>query len=288
MILYFTGTGNSAFIAKRIAEKTGDTAVDVFPMIRENDYGKLSSSRPFVVVCPTYGWQIPHVLGNWLKRTRLSGSRKLYFVMTCGDGIGNAGGYAKRFCEKKGMEYMGCGKVVMPENYVAMFPVPDRTEAERIIGKAIPQADQIAEHIRKGNPLPKAEISLLDRFLSTVVNPVFYKLFVHAGKFRTTERCTGCGACVRLCPLSIVEGAMAAAEFLGCAEPKLGNGGSTNCNRALEAGLPAVCLGGGCDYDCQCHTLDEQFKVEDAFKGCQQTLLMTLLCAGTEMTESII
>ena len=87
---------------------------------------------------------------------------------------------------------------------------------------------------------------------------------------------------------SIVEGAMAAAEFLGCAEPKLGNGGSTNCNRALEAGLPAVCLGGGCDYDCQCHTLDEQFKVEDAFKGCQQTLLMTLPCAGTEMTESII
>lgn len=87
---------------------------------------------------------------------------------------------------------------------------------------------------------------------------------------------------------SIVEGAMAAAEFLGCAEPKLGNGGSTNCNRALEAGLPAVCLGGGCDYDCQCHTLDEQFKVEDAFKGCQQTLLMTLLCSGTEMTESII
>ena len=160
MILYFTGTGNSAFIAKRIAEKTGDTAVDVFPMIRENDYGKLSSSRPFVVVCPTYGWQIPHVLGNWLKKTRLSGSRKLYFVMTCGDGIGNAGGYAKRFCEKKGMEYMGCGKVVMPENYVAMFPVPDRTEAERIIGKAIPQADQIAEHIRKENPLPKAEISL--------------------------------------------------------------------------------------------------------------------------------
>lgn len=87
---------------------------------------------------------------------------------------------------------------------------------------------------------------------------------------------------------SIVEGAMLAAEFLGCAEPKLGNGGSTNCNRALEAGLPAVCLGGGCDYDCQCHTLDEQFKVEDAFKGCQQTLLMTLLCAGTEMAESII
>ena len=130
MILYFTGTGNSAFIAKRIAEKTGDTAVDVFPMIREHDYGKLSSRRPFVVVCPTYGWQIPHV------------------------------------------------------------------------ERAVPQADGIAERIGKGTRLPETEITPADRFLSTVVNPVFYKLLVRAGKFRTTESCTGCGACVKLCPMS--------------------------------------------------------------------------------------
>jgi len=86
----------------------------------------------------------------------------------------------------------------------------------------------------------------------------------------------------------IVEGAMAAAEFLGCKEPKLGNGGSTNCNRALEAGLPAVCLGSGCDYDTNCHLLSEQFKVEGAYKGCQQALLLALLCAGTDVAESII
>lgn len=68
MILYFTGTGNSAFIAKRIAEKTGDTAVDVFPMIRENDYGKLSSSRPFGGGLPYLWLADPPVLGNWLRK----------------------------------------------------------------------------------------------------------------------------------------------------------------------------------------------------------------------------
>ena len=86
----------------------------------------------------------------------------------------------------------------------------------------------------------------------------------------------------------IVEGAMAAAEYLGCEEPKLGNGGSTNCNRALEAGLPAVCLGMGADYDSHAHMLSEQFKVEGAYKGCQQTLLLALLCAGMDDVESII
>lgn len=87
----------------------------------------------------------------------------------------------------------------------------------------------------------------------------------------------------------IVESAMAVSKYLGCEEPKLGNGGSTNCNRALEAGLPAVCLGGNDnDYDTKCHTLDEQFKVEEAYKGCQIALLLTLMCAGTDVAESII
>lgn len=57
---------------------------------------------------------------------------------------------------------------------------------------------------------------------------------------------------------------------------------------AKTAGLPAVCLGGGCDYDVHAHMLSEQFKVEGAYKGCQQTLLLTLLCAGTKEADSII
>ena len=88
----------------------------------------------------------------------------------------------------------------------------------------------------------------------------------------------------------IVEAAMAASKYIGGGEKEaeLGNGGSTNCNRALEAGLPAVCLGMGADYDSMAHTLSEQFKVEDAYKGCQLTLLLALLCAGTEAADSVI
>ena len=89
------------------------------------------------------------------------------------------------------------------------------------------------------------------------------------------------------CHAPIVEAAMATSRYLG-ADPELGNGGSTNCNRALEAGLPAVCLGMGDDYDTKCHTLDEQFNPDGAFKGAQHALLMALLCAGTEEVETII
>ena len=86
----------------------------------------------------------------------------------------------------------------------------------------------------------------------------------------------------------IVQAAVAAARYLGCEEVGLDEGGATNCSRALEAHLPAVCLGGGADYESKCHTLEEQFKEEGAFKGPQSALLLALMCAGTPQTDSVI
>ena len=86
----------------------------------------------------------------------------------------------------------------------------------------------------------------------------------------------------------IVQSAVAAARYLGCENVGLDEGGATNCSRALEAGLPAVCLGGGADYDSKCHTLAEQFREEGAFKGAQSAFLLALMCAGTEKTDSVI
>lgn len=85
----------------------------------------------------------------------------------------------------------------------------------------------------------------------------------------------------------IVEAAVAASRYLGCEEPSLPPDGCTNCNRAIEAGLPAVCLGEG-DYDPHIHSLQERFREEGAYKGCQQALLTVLLCAGTEDVDSVL
>ena len=91
MILYFTGTGNSEYTARRIAKETEEEICNLFTKIRENDYSPLHSETPWIVAAPTYAWRIPRILEKWLKQTELSGNRNIYFVMTCGDSIGNAG-----------------------------------------------------------------------------------------------------------------------------------------------------------------------------------------------------
>ena len=79
MILYFSGTGNSEHAAKRIGQETADEVLNLFERLKNKDYSRIASSRPWVVVTPTYAWRIPRILEEWLKRTELAGSRfKVY------------------------------------------------------------------------------------------------------------------------------------------------------------------------------------------------------------------
>lgn len=205
MILYFTGTGNSEFVAKRIGEKTGDEILNLFEKIRDGDYSRIKSATPFVFVVPTYAWQIPHIVRDWIRHTKFGGNRKAYFVMTCGDSIGNAGEYIEKLCGKKGFNYMGCAKIIMPENYIAMFQAPERDEALRIIDRALPAIDDVIEVIKKGERIPQKKITVAGKISTALVNKIFYPAFVHAKPFYTTEACIGCGKCETVCPMNNID-----------------------------------------------------------------------------------
>lgn len=202
MILHFSGTGNSEYVAKRLAKEIGDEEINVFSKIRSSDYTTLNSSLPFVVVCPTYSWRIPRILEKWLEATELSGNSNVYFVMTCGGNIGNAGAYCEKLCRKKGLTYMGCKNIVMPENYIAMFRTPSTQEASSIILEAEQPVIETAKCIIGGKPFSKARITLIDKLSSGIINDAFYRLFISAKKFRSTDKCSSCGKCVSVCPLS--------------------------------------------------------------------------------------
>lgn len=101
MILYFTGTGNSEYTARRIQQKTQDTIRNLFPFIRQHKAEPMHSQRPWVIVTPTYAWRIPRIVQEWLLTVELTGNMDIYFVMTCGGSIGNAADYLKRLCKKR-------------------------------------------------------------------------------------------------------------------------------------------------------------------------------------------
>lgn len=204
MILYFTGTGNSEYVARRISQATGEECIDLRGKIREQDVSLIRSESPWVLCAPVYAWQLPHIVRDWLLKTELEGSREIYFILTCGSGIGNAGEHMEKICMQKKMNYRGCAEVVMPENYIAMFQAPEEQEAREIIRKAEPVIDKMISDIRSGQPFQKKKTGVAGKLSSSLVNRVFYSMFLHSGKFRVSDSCNGCGLCERSCPLKAI------------------------------------------------------------------------------------
>ena len=201
MIVYFTGTGNSRYAAEYLADRLGDEILDATAWIREKKAPQLRSARPWVFVSPTYGWQIPHIFARWIREGDFRGSRDAYFVMTCGDGIGTAGKKNESLCTEKALRCLGTAKVVMPENYVAMFPVPDAEQSEQIRRAAGENLEALAALIGQGIPIPAPKTGAIDQIYTAVANPVFYRFFVKADPFRVTDACVSCGKCAAACPL---------------------------------------------------------------------------------------
>lgn len=202
MIVYFSGTGNSRYCALSLAQQLDDTATDTLPLLKANTPASLTSDKPWVFVCPTYAWQLPRLFEGFLRAGQFSGNKNAYFVMTCGAEIGNAGKALPGLCKAMGLTYQGVLPVVMPDNYIIMFPSPTQTEIDTMMQAVPPVLERAAGSIRAGEPFPAPKVGFLDKVKSGPVNAGFYRFQIKTKPFMVSDACTGCGKCVKGCPLN--------------------------------------------------------------------------------------
>jgi ferredoxin len=203
MILYFTGTGNSRYAAQELNKFLKDELVSMNREMRKrrldpyNARYAYTSEKPFIIVCPTYCWNVPRVVEEFLLDSRFLGSRDMYFVLTCGDGTGQAGKRAEKICETLSLNFRGLGGLRMPENFITLFRAPEPDEAVAIIRSSMPLIESIAMQILADRNISS---SFAGREVPDFIVRGFYRFFVHDRKFRVKDNCSGCTACASLCP----------------------------------------------------------------------------------------
>lgn len=203
MVLYFSGTGNSRYVAKKIGEISEDQIISIGEKIKSNDYSEVYSEKPLVFVGPVYAGRLPRVMDEYIRKVNFTGNAKAYFVATCAATPWVTVQYTEKLCREKGFSQLGFNSVIMPQGYIAGGGTQPKEVNDKILKEAEPKIVEIAEKIRDRQRLPEEKPG--KAVMSKVLNPIMYSMMISAKGFRVTDKCNGCGKCQQRCPLNNVK-----------------------------------------------------------------------------------
>ena len=204
MIIFFSGTGNSRYVATKMGEILNDEVVSLNECLKGDKCGSFHSDRPFVFVSPTYMSRMPMEVEKALHNSVFTGNKDAYYVFTAGQSIGNAYKYCRKMCEEKNLSYKGTTSVAMPANYVLMYDVLPKEEAKKEAGKADAEIEKIVGVIKNGQQLD-LDPQMGGHKMFSMIAPAFHSLMISARGFHADSSCTGCGKCEKVCPLGNIK-----------------------------------------------------------------------------------
>ncbi len=207
MVLYFSATGNTEYVAKEIARLTDDTCLNLLTKIQNSDYSEIHSEKPFVICSPIYVCELPVFMLKFLKKVKLTGSREIYFILSSGGYSGHADHQAKVLSRKIKMIYKGSADVQMPRNYIAsdIYPMLSAEEISEYLSRARVKIPETAEIIKAGGTLTKRHVYIFEALSIILVAGPWRKFILTAKAFYAKDSCIGCGKCAKLCPLNNIK-----------------------------------------------------------------------------------
>ncbi len=210
MIFYFSGTGNTRWVAEQIAQAIGEELVFIPDAIRDNKYDYAIDDKESIGFCfPTHGWQPPRIVREFISKLKVE-SRYCWAVTTCGDNMGKTMTILNKDLAKVGLRASALFSVIMPESYVCLpFMYTDTEEKEhQKIATARLQLPHIIECIRnRRTGVEELEKGATPRLYSYVIGGYFNAKMVTDKKFTVDEDvCIKCGKCVKVCPVDNIQG----------------------------------------------------------------------------------
>jgi NAD-dependent dihydropyrimidine dehydrogenase PreA subunit len=193
MIFYFSGTGNSRWVARQLAVATEDCAVDILSLKELPD---LTEEKRLGFVFPIYAWGAAQPMQDFLRRLPETPAFT-YGVCTCG---ANAGEAMKRLSRPLD----SCYSIVMPSNYIVGADVEEERVIRRKIVDAGAEIRKIAGEVLQEKKVYRVEEGLAPHLRSAFICKAFNRFARSTAKFYADDRCVGCGQCEDDCPVSSI------------------------------------------------------------------------------------
>ncbi len=220
MIYYYSGCGNSRWLANELAAGLGEELFFIPDLLRSmgmlpGGEGRKTSdpmeidvdARPLGFVFPIYAWAAPVLVEDFVSAVRWKGTPSyVWFACTCGDEMGMTRVTFAKILKKSGLILDAAYCFQMPETYLCMpgFHLDSEDGARAKIEAAKAKLPRILENIRAHGKVDELIVGSLPRLKSYLIRPAFVKN-ASDRQYRVLDACTGCGKCVRVCPLRNVK-----------------------------------------------------------------------------------
>jgi len=197
-IYYFSGTGNSLWSAKKIAEIIAGEyeLVNIGAEAQKNEI--TIEADAVILVFPSYAYGLPIIVSRFIKNAVFKTPYIAAFT-TYGSSPGGTLAAAARILKDKYTGGVFFGRIPAVENYIAIFGPPKEKATQRRLAMQREATDEAACAVieRRTNKINTFRpFSVFIYSLFTLGAKIFYK------SYRVGDGCNGCGICVKICPVS--------------------------------------------------------------------------------------
>lgn len=198
-LFYFTGTGNTLALTKAAADalRQQGITVDIASVQACPDE---ALPELIGIFFPVYSYGAPRIVNRFVKRLPSGEGRSAFVIANAADSAGAAATELGAALAKRGYKVLLADWVKMPSNYILGRGAIEQTKAAEIIAAGESKVKDLCNNLTAPDFAP-APLIKRNGVLHSFAHWAFLKGLKYAHKYyRVTDKCTGCGACVEMCP----------------------------------------------------------------------------------------
>lgn len=201
IILYFTGTGNSLYVARQLAKENDENtellSIPQMMKLKRTDF----EADEIGIVYPIYGHMPPYMVRHFIQRAHLKASY-LFAILTFGARKCSAVEIWDGIARKAGYHFDYINTLMMVDNWLPNFDMNEQIKMDKHIPEhlAVITSD-LASRKQWHQPVSEEERQMHAGFMAyTKLDPEVGFLKKAEKYFLVTDSCIGCAVCTQVCP----------------------------------------------------------------------------------------
>ncbi len=201
LIYYYTGTGNSLWVAREVQKKLIDAQLEsVHAQFNKNTF---QEADLIAFVFPVHIWGVPRAVLNFIEKLPDLKSKKIFAYAVNAGQVSRTLIQLDEVLKEKGSRLSYGFSLAMPSNYIPWGGPCDNSAQMDLFAEAKFSVSKNLRLVTEEKPGGIEKGPLWQRLLFTLIYKISYKhVPTMDKKFFADERCNACGICSKVCPVN--------------------------------------------------------------------------------------